>query len=54
MAKVITIALALGIVLYMFFYLPQRLKPGRGARIRHIIASIIAFLFAVALLKIFL
>ena len=54
MVKIVTLALAVGIVLYVFFYLPKQLKAGRGARIRYVIFSIIACIFAAVLLKIFL
>ena len=53
MVKILSFALAIGIVLYVFFYLPKQLKKGRSARIRYVIGSIIACLFAFALLKIF-
>ncbi len=54
MVKVVTLALALGIVLYVFFYLPQRLKRGPGARFRYVVFSAIAILFTFVLLRFFL
>jgi len=52
--KIVSFALAVGIVLYVFFYLPKQLKRGPGARIRYVIFSIAAFLFAFVLLRKFL
>jgi hypothetical protein len=51
--KIVTFSLAVSIVLYVCFYLPRQLKPGGGARLRYLIFSAIAFLFAVMLLKVF-
>ena len=53
MVKIISIALATGMVLYTCFYLPKGLKPGRGAKLRYLMFSVIAFLAAVMLLKLF-
>jgi len=54
MVKVFTLALALGIVLYLFFYLPQGLKRGPGARFRYMVFSVFAVLFTFVLLRFFL
>lgn len=53
MVKIISFALAIGIVLYIFFYLPARLKRGPGAKFRYAVFSVMAILFAVVLLKMF-
>ncbi len=54
MVKIITIALALGIVLYLFFYLPKRIKRNPGARFRYIVITILGLVLAAVLLKTFL
>lgn len=54
MVKIATVALALSIVLWVFFWLPQRLRRGSGARFRYIVFSVLAVVFAFVLLKIFL
>jgi hypothetical protein len=54
LVKIVSLALAVGLVLWLFFYLPKRLKAGRSARIRYVIFSVIVFIFAAALLKVFL
>jgi hypothetical protein len=54
MVKIVTLSLAIGIVLYVYFYLPRIIRPGRSARIRYIIFSIIAFLSTAILLKRFM
>jgi hypothetical protein len=53
MVKIMTLALVLGLVLWIFFYLPKRLRPGGGARFRYIVFTVLALIFAAVLLKVF-
>jgi hypothetical protein len=52
--KLASIALAVSIVLFILFYLPERVKRGAGNRFRYIVFSILAFLLAFVILKVFL
>jgi len=52
--KLASLALATGIVVWVFFYLPDRLKSGPGARFRYIVFSVLAVAFVFVLLKAFL
>jgi hypothetical protein len=54
MIKAATLALALSFVLWVFFYLPKRLRKGAGARFRYVVFSLLALVFAFVLLKTFL
>ena len=54
MIKIATIAVAVSLVLWVFFWLPQRLRRGRGAKFRYIVFSALAVVFALVLLKVFL
>ncbi len=54
MVKIMTLALAIGIVLYLFFDLPDILKRGPGARLRYIVFTVLALLLVAVLLKTFL
>lgn len=54
MIKAASLALALSFVLWVFFYLPKRLRKGSGARLRYIVFSVLAVVFAFVLLKTFL
>lgn len=54
MIKIMTLALALSLTLWVFFYLPKRLKAGYGARFRYAVFSILALILAAVMLKAFL
>jgi hypothetical protein len=51
--KIATVALAVSLVLWVFVWLPKRLKRENGARFRYIVFSVLAVVFAVVLLKVF-
>lgn len=53
MVKIMSLGLALGLVLWVFFYLPKRLKPGSGARFRYTVFMILVLIFAAFILKVF-
>jgi len=52
--KVMVFLIVAGFVLWVFEYLPKRLKPGRDARFRYRVFAFIALVAAAALLKRFL
>jgi hypothetical protein len=52
--KIITAALVISAGWYLFFYVPKRLKPGKGPRIRYAIFSVFAVVFLIVLVKRFL
>jgi hypothetical protein len=52
--KVMVFLIVVGFVLWVFEYLPRRLKPGRDARFRYRVFAVIALIAAAALLKRFL
>jgi hypothetical protein len=54
MIKLMTIALAVSLTLWVFFYLPKRLKAGPGARLRYTVFTVLALVLAAVLLKTFL
>lgn len=54
MIKAVALALALSFLLWVFFYLPKRLKKGPGARFRYVVFSVFALAFAFFLLRVFL
>ncbi|MBS1616821.1 MAG: hypothetical protein JST06_11970 [Bacteroidetes bacterium] len=54
MVKAVALALALSFLLWVFFYLPKRLKNGPGARFRFVVFSVFALAFAFILIKAFL
>lgn len=52
--KVLVFFIAAGFVLWVFEYLPKRLKPGPEAKFRYRVFAVIALTAAAALLKRFL
>lgn len=54
MVKIASIALALSMVLWVFFYIPKQLRQGRGAKLRYIIFSALVLILAAVVLKVFL
>ncbi len=54
MIKVMSIALAVSLTLWVLFYLPKQIKKTRGARLRYLVFSVLSIVFAAVLLKTFL
>jgi len=54
MIKAATLLLTISLLLWVFFYLPKRLRKGAGARLRYIVFSVLAVAFALVLAKTFL
>ena len=52
--KILSLLIAVGFVLWVFEYVPRRLKPGKNARFRYRIFAVVAVIAAAALLKKFL
>lgn len=52
--KILVFLIVAGFVLWVFEYLPKRLKPGRSARFRYRVFALIALIAAAAFLKRFL